>query len=387
DNLAYVIYTSGSTGKPKGVAMPHRPLVNLITWQWQNSTVDFTARTLQYTPISFDVSFQEIFATLTTGGTLVLIPEQTRRDPIALLQFLNQMRIERLFLPFVALQQLAEVAQMESIIPTSLREVITAGEQLRITTAIAHLFSQLPKCCLHNHYGPSETHVVTAFTLSGSPSYWLALPPIGRPIANSQIHLLDSQLKPVPIGVAGELYVGGVSLARGYLNRVDLTNERFIPNPFGQSTGAKDQSFNSDRLYKTGDLAKYRADGNIEYLGRIDQQLKIRGYRVEPGEIETILEHHSQVRQAVVVGQNDSHGKQRLVAYVIADAIMSATSMSELREFLRAQLPEYMVPSAIILLDELPLTPSGKVDRKALPLPSYGTQHENLVAPKTPTEI
>nr|MBW4563383.1 amino acid adenylation domain-containing protein [Mojavia pulchra JT2-VF2] len=377
DNLAYVIYTSGSTGKPKGVAMPHRPLVNLIAWQLQNSTVSSTAKTLQYTPISFDVSFQEIFATLTTGGTLVLITEQMRRDPTSLLEFLNQAGIERLFLPFVALQQLAEVAQMESIIPTSLREVITAGEQLRITGAIAHLFNHVPQCSLHNHYGPSETHVVTAFSLTGSVQDWPALPPIGQPIANSQIHLLDSQLQPVPVGVPGELYVGGVSLARGYFNSTELTAQRFIVSPFNKC----------DRLYKTGDLARYLADGNIEYLGRIDQQVKIRGYRIELGEIENVLEQHSQVRQAVVVARNDIPGEQRLVAYIVADAMVPATSVSELRQFLRSQLPEYMVPSAIVLLDKLPVTPSGKIDRKALPVPNYGTNQENLVAPQTPTEI
>ncbi|MBD0265517.1 MAG: amino acid adenylation domain-containing protein, partial [Tolypothrix sp. Co-bin9] len=375
DNLAYVIYTSGSTGKPKGVAMPHHPLVNLITWQWQNSTVGLNAKTLQYTPISFDVSFQEIFATLTTGGTLVLISEQTRRDPTSLLRFLNQAGIERLFLPFVALQQLAEVAQMESIIPTSLREVITAGEQLRITIAIAHLFSHLPQCSLYNHYGPSETHVVTAFTLTGSSQDWPALPPIGQPIANSQIYLLDSDLQPVPVGVTGELYVGGVSLAKGYFNSPELTAQRFVVSPFNKC----------ERLYKTGDLARYLADGNIEYLGRIDQQVKIRGYRIEPGEIETVLEQHSLVRQAVVVPRNDIPGERRLVAYIVADA--PATTVSELRQFLRSQLPEYMVPSAIMLLDKLPLTPSGKVDRQALPVPIYGNNEENFVAPQTPTEI
>ncbi|MBD2452311.1 amino acid adenylation domain-containing protein [Nostoc sp. FACHB-152] len=374
DNLAYVIYTSGSTGKPKGVAMPHRPLVNLIAWQWKNSTVS-SAKTLQYTPISFDVSFQEIFATLTTGGTLVLISEQMRQDPKSLLQFLNKAQIERLFLPFVALQQLAEIAQLESIIPTNLCEVITAGEQLRITTAIAHLFSQLPKCSLYNHYGPSETHVVTAFTLTGSSKDWPALPPIGQPIANSQIYLLDSNLQPVPAGVAGELYVGGISLAKGYFNSPELTAQRFVVNPFNDC----------ECLYKTGDLARYLADGNIEYLGRIDQQVKIRGYRIEPGEIENVLEQHSQVRQAVVVPRNDILGEQRLVAYIVADA--PATSVSEVRQFLRSQLPEYMVPSVIVLLNKLPLTPSGKVDRQALPVPTYENNKENFVAPQTPIEL
>lgn len=399
DNLAYVIYTSGSTGKPKGVAMPHRPLVNLITWQWQNSTVGSSAKTLQYSPISFDVSFQEIFATLTTGGTLVLISEQMRRDPIRLLKFINQAGIERLFLPFVALQQLAEVAQMERIIPTSLSEVITAGEQLRITTAIAHLFSQLA-CSLHNHYGPSETHVVTALRLSGSPKDWPALPAIGQPIANTQIHLLDSQLQPVPVGIPGELYVGGVSLARGYFNRPDLTAERFIVSPFDKC----------NRLYKTGDLAKYLADGNIQYLGRIDQQVKIRGYRIEPGEIEIVLNQYPAVKETVAIVREDQPGEKHLVAYLClqlqeSEDNSSATSQTgqlqqyslpeittqnklannhfedeqrvnlvnlipQLRAFLKQKLPEYMTPAAFVVMEALPITPSGKVDRRALPVPN-----------------
>ncbi|BAT56666.1 amino acid adenylation domain-containing protein (plasmid) [Nostoc sp. NIES-3756] len=376
DHLAYAIYTSGSTGKPKGVAMPHRPLGNLINWQLQNSNLGSESRTLQYTPISFDVSFQEIFATLATGGTLVLIADETRRDPLKLLQYLNQAEIERLFLPFVALRQLAEVVQMEGIVPTKLREVITAGEQLRITDAIAHLFSQLPNCTLHNHYGPSETHVVTAFTMSGLPQDWPTLPPIGKAIANSNIYLLDSQLQPVPIGVPGELYVGGVSLAKGYLNRPDLTAERFIANPF--------TPYSNERLYKTGDLARYLPDGNIEYLGRTDQQVKIRGYRIEPGEVEATLETHPQIRQAVVIAREDVPGNKLLVAYVVLDSIEAETNF---RQFLQTQLPEYMVPNAIIVLEKMPLTPSGKIDRQSLPAPEIKYDRGVAIAPRTPTEV
>jgi amino acid adenylation domain-containing protein len=296
DHLAYVIYTSGSTGKPKGVAMPHRPLVNLLLWQLQESAVGAGAKTLQFTPISFDVSFQEIFSTLAAGGTLVLISEQTRRDPIDLLQLLNHAGIERLFLPYVALQHLAEAATRTAIAPAQLREVITAGEQLRITSAIAHWFEQMPHCTLHNHYGPSESHVVTAFKLSGSPKDWATLPPIGHPIFQAEIHLLDADQRPVADGVAGELYIGGVSLARGYLNRPDLTAERFISHPQG-------------RLYKTGDLARYLPNGAIEYLGRIDQQVKVRGFRIEPGEVEAVLEQHPAVRESVVIVREDRPGR------------------------------------------------------------------------------
>ncbi len=379
DNLAYVIYTSGSTGKPKGVAMPHRPLVNLIAWQSQTSTVGFGSKTLQYTPISFDVSFQEIFATLTTGGTLILISESLRREPTQLLQFLNREGIERLFLPYVALQQLAEMARIEGIVPCSLREVITAGEQLRITDAIAHLFHQLPNCTLHNHYGPSETHVVTAFTLTNSPTDWSILPSIGRPIANSQIYLLDSQLQPVPVGVPGELYIGGIGIARGYLNRSDLTDARFIPNPFENS-----------KLYKTGDLARYLPDGNIEYLSRIDHQVKIRGFRIELGEIEALLAQHPSIKTSVVIDREDVPGQKRLIAYVVQNQQYENDSQLtlELRHFLKQKLPEYMIPTAFVCLEKLPLTPSGKLDRRTLPAPDQSRPllKVALITPRTPTE-
>ncbi|WP_293087829.1 AMP-binding protein, partial [Moorena sp. SIO4A1] len=283
ENLAYVIYTSGSTGKPKGVAMKHLALSNLILWQRSNTTVSIRAKTLQFVPISFDVSFLEIFSTWCGGGTLVLISEELRRDLVALLHLVRAKQVERLFLPFVALQQLAETAQTLGLMPTSLREVITGGEQLQITPAIASFFSQLKDCSLHNQYGPSETHVVvTVFTLTGSTDTWPALPPIGRPIANIQIYLLDQFAQPVPVGIPGELYIGGVSLALGYLNRPELTEQKFIPNPFDMSKvksgatprrrktqGNAHQESQKSKLYKTGDLARYLPDGNIEFLGRI----------------------------------------------------------------------------------------------------------------------
>jgi amino acid adenylation domain-containing protein len=309
DNLAYVIYTSGSTGTPKGVAMCHRPLTNLLHWQLENSTVSHGAKTLQFAPISFDVSFQEMFSTWCSGGTLVLISEEVRRDAVALLDFITQESINRLFLPFVALQQLAEVADTHETVATNLCEVVTAGEQLQITRQIVNWFAKLKNCTLHNHYGPSETHVVTAFTLTGTPESWPALPPIGCPITNTQIYLLDAQMQPVAAGTPGELYIAGIALARGYVNRPDLTAERFIPNPLN--------IYPSDRLYKTGDLARYLPDGNIEYLGRIDHQVKIRGYRIELGEIEAALWQHPAVREAAVVAREDVPGDKRLVAYLV----------------------------------------------------------------------
>src|SRR5205085_3030286 len=261
-NLAYVIYTSGSTGKPKGVAMRHGPLTNLIPWQNQDSTPRRGARTLQFTSLSFDVSFQEIFATLCSGGTLILPSDDIRRDMERLLQYISDTDVDRLFLPFVALQQLAELFAGNPSLHLKLREVITAGEQLHITPPIINLFNHLDDCRLYNQYGPTEAHVVTELILSGAPENWPPLPFIGCPIANIRVYILDDNLCPVPTGVPGELYIGGVGLARGYLNRPELTAERFIPDGFSSEPGM--------RLYKTGDRARHRPRGNIEFLGRAD---------------------------------------------------------------------------------------------------------------------
>ena len=238
ENLAYVIYTSGSTGRPKGVSMPHDSLSNLLVWQFRNFNNLKDAKTLQFTTLSFDVSFQEIFSTLCSGGTLVLISDDLRRDTRDLYQFLVDASIERLFLPFIALQLLAEVSIDQGPMLLSLQEVITAGEQLQITPQIAELFKGLKDCTLFNQYGPTESHVVTAFGLKDPPDDWPLLPSIGRPISNSKIYLLDNNLQPVPVGVPGELYIGGACLARGYFNRPALTAEKFIPNPFNQQPGA-----------------------------------------------------------------------------------------------------------------------------------------------------
>ncbi|HEU4561817.1 MAG TPA: amino acid adenylation domain-containing protein [Longimicrobium sp.] len=360
DNLAYVIYTSGSTGRPKGVAMPHRPLVNLLAWQEREWVHPAASATLQFTTLSFDVSFHEMFSCWIAGGALLLVGEDERRDFAAVLRRLDEGGIARLFLPYVALQHLAEVSDELGMVPRALREVQTAGEQLRVTDAIRRFFAATG-ARLSNHYGPSETHVATALRLEGGPEEWPLLPSIGVPIANATTYVLERGGEPAPVGVAGELLLGGVCVARGYLGRPALTAERFVPDPFG-AAGA--------RVYRTGDRARWLPDGTLEFLGRADDQVKVRGYRIEPGEIEAVLEQHPAVREAVVVARDDAPGGRRLVAYVVAGAGQSAPAADELRTHLAGRLPEYMVPSAFVALDAFPLTPSGKVARRELPAPA-----------------
>ncbi|HEX3475167.1 MAG TPA: amino acid adenylation domain-containing protein, partial [Kofleriaceae bacterium] len=369
DDLAYVTYTSGSTGRPKGVAMPHGAVANLIAWQCARSPAQL--RTLQFASPSFDVSFQELFATWGTGGCLVLASDDERRDPSELLRLCRDRRVERLFLPFVALHQLAEAAHGRDARDLALREVITAGEQLRITPAIAALFAQLPDCRLYNQYGPTETHLATELALTGPPATWDALPPIGRPIANVRIYVLDGELQPAPIGVPGELYIAGAGVARGYIGRPELTAERFVADPFvpGQT------------MYRTGDRARYLASGDLAFLGRSDDQVKVRGYRVEPGEIEAALGSHPAVRQAAVVARVAA-GDTRLIGY--AACADGAVTAAELKHHLRAQLPDYMVPAVIALLPALPVTPNGKLDRRALPEPDL--PDPEYIAPRTAME-
>jgi amino acid adenylation domain-containing protein len=379
NNAAYVIYTSGSTGRPKAVVMPHRAAVNLINYQIQSSGDEGRLRTLQFASLSFDVSFQEIFPTLCAGGSLVLLREETRRDAGELLRVITEQRVERLFLPFVALQHLAEEADREEHVPSSLRQVITAGEQLKITPHVARLFQRLNGCTLDNHYGPTETHLATMWRLEGDAGAWAKLPPIGKPISNAQIYVLDDALQPVPVGVTGELYIGGAQLARGYFNRPEQTAERFIPHPFDHDGG---------RLYRTGDLARYSANGVLEYGGRRDLQVKLRGFRVEVGEIEAVLKQHGSVKQAVVTVREDGAGRKRLVAYIIAARTSIPPASAELRCHLKQKLPEYMIPSLFVRLDALPLTNSGKVDRRALPAPEPGQEEreEAYVAPRSVVE-
>ncbi|WNG56955.1 amino acid adenylation domain-containing protein [Archangium gephyra] len=385
--LAYVIYTSGSTGVPKGVAMHHRPLLNLIRWQVARSAEK--PRTLQFSALSFDVSFQELFSTWGAGGELVLIPEELRLEARALLEKLDSSGVQRLFLPFVALQNLAEEAEREGLVPRALKEVITAGEQLRVTPALRRLMKGLGGV-LENQYGPTETHVATAYRLEGDPETWPEVPSIGRPISNTSVHLLDEKRAPVPVGVVGELYIGGAAVARGYLHRPELTEERFIPDEYKAKPGG--------RLYRTGDYARYLEDGNLEFLGRRDAQVKVRGFRIELAEVESALSRHPAVKDVVVAAREDGAGARKLVAYVVTSPLPLGEGRGEgvtapglnaevLRTWLKNRLPEYMVPSAFMCLESFPLTPSGKVDRRALPEPeAEGTGQEKYEAPRTALE-
>ncbi|MDJ0897246.1 MAG: amino acid adenylation domain-containing protein [Xenococcus sp. MO_188.B8] len=364
DNLAYVIYTSGSTGVPKGVLVEHQGLCNLAQAQRNLFDVEPTSRILQFASVSFDASVSEIFMALTSGGMLILATASELMPGDDLKQILHQSCVTHITLPPSALAVLP-TAQLPA-----LSHIIVAGEacpmELVNQWSVGRRF--------FNAYGPTESTVCATVAQMSNDSEKIT---IGRPIANTQIYILDQHFQPVPIGVPGELYIGGDGLARGYLNRPELTGEKFIPNPFS--------NYQSKRLYKTGDLARYLSDGNIEFLGRIDNQVKVRGFRIELGEIESLLNIHPQIQQTVVIAREDVPGNKRLVAYVVSEDESLRTN--QLREFLEQKLPEYMVPFAFVTLDTLPLTPNGKVDRKALPAPDGEiTREQEYVAPSTQSE-
>jgi non-ribosomal peptide synthetase component F len=360
--------------------MTHVALNNLITWETPRITARPKPRTLQFASLSFDVSFYEIFSTWAAGGTLVIADEDVRHDPKALLNVLAEQRIQSVDVPYVVLQYLTEIATTENITLPDLRYLVAAGEQLKITPAIRSFFEQLDDCALDNHYGPSETHDACTYMLEGPPSTWPEVPPVGRAGNNVRVYVLDKQMQLVPFGVVGELYIGGEQLARGYLNQPALTAERFIPDPFCDNEPGR-------RLYRSGDLGRLLPDGNFEFIARNDFQIKLRGYRIEPGEVEAALRREKFVREAIVKPHTNARGEVSLVAYLLVEA-HSPLQTNELQDRLGKQLPPYMVPSTFVFLDEFPRTPSGKLDRRALSITDdvLQTSYTGYIAPRTPHE-
>ncbi|WP_338083561.1 amino acid adenylation domain-containing protein [Burkholderia arboris] len=360
-HLAYVIYTSGSTGLPKGVQNEHDALINRLTWMQAAYRLDTRDVVLQKTPFSFDVSVWEFFWPLANGATLVMAAPGAHRDADYLTDVIAQYAVTTLHFVPSMLSGFLEASGLARC--TTLSRIICSGEALPVATA-RRCLERLPHAQLHNLYGPTEAAIdVTAFTCPANLDAQSV--PIGKPIANTRIYLLDESQAPVPLGAVGELYIGGVGVARGYLNRPELTEQRFLADPFARAAGEPDA-----RMYRTGDLARYLPDGNIIFLGRNDDQVKIRGFRIEPGEIEAQLALHDAVREAIVLARPDAAGNTRLLAYVtLEDAAPRAERVRQLREHLLSRLPDYMVPAAFIVLDTLPLTPNGKLDRRALPEP------------------
>ena len=366
DNLAYVIYTSGSTGKPKGVLLQHRGLVNLVAAQVRAFDIKPESRLLQFASLSFDASVSEIFTALLTGATLLMAKADELMQGESLLRLLREQRVTVVTLPPVMLGILDEREVPE------LATVVSAGEAC--TTEIAARWSKGRRFI--NAYGPTETTVCATLTIIDSDK---VKPTIGRAIENVEVYVLDEQLEIVPIGVTGELYVGGAGVGRGYLGRPELTAERFVPDPFGHCAGA--------RLYRTGDRVRYLRNGQLEFLGRIDQQVKIRGFRIELGEIQAALLEHPALSACAVIDREDHPGDKRLVAYIVVKQDSSITS-ADLREYLKERLPDYMMPAHFVTLEDLPLTHNGKLNRRALPPPAATRDTDSLpfTAPRSPLE-
>jgi amino acid adenylation domain-containing protein len=371
ENAAYIVYTSGSTGRPKGVVNTHGSLLNLITWHQRAFEVTPEDRASQVARMGFDASVWELWPYLTAGASVHLIDEETRLSPDKIRNWLVEKRVTIGWLPPVLAENLLLKENFEGL---SLRILLAGSDKLLLPPPDSADFSYI------NTYGPTEATVIVTSGVVPPQSEKSGAPSIGRPIANTQIYLLDQLLQPVPVSVHGELYLGGDNLARGYLHRPALTAEKFIPHPFSSTPGA--------RLYRTGDVARYLPDGSIEFIGRSDAQVKIHGYRIELGEIESLLAQHAGINAVAVAVQEDAHFGKRLVAYVIPNPARPASS-DELRDFLRQHLPGYMLPAVFVTIDALPLSPNGKVDRCALP-PADAAQnvsHTDYAPPRTSVEV
>jgi amino acid adenylation domain-containing protein len=377
-NAAYVIYTSGSTGQPKGVVVEHRQIVNYFHAVTERLGVVAGASFAMVQPLTFDSCQTVVFPALCTGGCLHIVSAERASDPHRLGEYFRRHPIDGMKITSSHLAALQTSEGVGLLLPR--RWLVLGGEASRREWAEG-LLRQAPGSQVFNHYGPTETTVgMLMYRAKGEPDeHGPVLLPTGRPLANTRAYILDAHMQPVPVGVMGELYIGGNGVARGYLNRPELTAERFVSDPFSSSPGA--------RLYRTGDLARYLADGNVEFLGRADHQVKVRGHRVEPGEIEQRLGEHPAVREAVVVAREDLSATPQLVAYVVPET-GSAPAVAELRGYVREALPEYMIPAAFVLLAALPRTAHGKLDRRALPAPETerAVPEDEFVAARTPEE-
>ncbi|MBA2678730.1 MAG: non-ribosomal peptide synthetase [Ktedonobacteraceae bacterium] len=371
NDLAYVIYTSGSTGQPKGVQITHESLLNLVFWHQRAFEVTAIDRATQLASPAFDATGWEIWPYLTHGASIHIADEDVRVSPLFLRDWLLSNQITISFMPTMLAERMIA---LDWPTETPLRILLTGADKLR------HYPSATLPFALINNYGPTEATVVATSGRILPDLHPSSAPSIGRPISNTQIFLLDEQLRQVPIGTTGELYIGGAGLAKGYLNRPELTAEKFIAHPFSQDPDA--------RLYKTGDLAQYLPDGQLLFLGRSDDQIKLRGFRIEPDEITAVLNKNASVQTSLVIAREETSGEKRLVAYlVLADDAHGV--LESLRASLREHLPEYMIPSAFVVLDTLPITAHGKVDHKALPAPDETNtlQEQSMALPATPTEV
>ncbi len=350
-DLLYIIYTSGTTGKPKGVMLEHRNMMNLIEFQCNKTNIDFSKKVLQFATVSFDVCYQETFGTLLSGGELLIAGEEEKKDAEKLFRFIEDRDIRVIFLPTAFLKFILKEKKYVELLPRSIEHIITAGEQLIVNGELKS-FMKSNGVYLHNHYGPSETHVATTYTM-GPEDEVPDIPPIGKPISNVGIYILSKNGRMQPAGIPGEIYITGAATGRGYINLPALTSEKFLDDPYVAGS----------RMYKTGDLARRLPDRNIEFLGRADDQVKVRGYRIELGEIETQLLKHPLVKEAIVIVKNDRNGEKIMCAYIATE---EEVNVADIRGYLQKGLPDFMIPSRFINLPKMPLMKNGKVDRQAL---------------------
>lgn len=381
NKTAYILYTSGSTGKPKGVCVPHSSVINLLKWQGENSISNPGVKTLQFTRLTFDISVQEIFSTLCSGGTLQVIDAEVIRDNRALISVLNQQKVQRLFLPFVALQGIANEAESSSIYPEFLEEVMTCGEQLKSTRTVKALFAKMQKTKLFNQYGPTEcTCIVTQLALPNDPAEWEDLPTIGKAISGVESFILDKDLKVInEPNIEGEIYFAGECLAEGYLNKPELTKKSFFPLTM--------QDGSTQLVYKTGDLGHYTEEKEIFFLGRIDDQVKISGFRIETGEIEAVAAELSGVEQAVVIVKEYEDSQKYLELFYVSGH--NQVGQKEMVAHLKKWLPSYMIPTSCIRKDHFPQTSNGKIDRKLLAADRVNANNfkDSYVKPRGTTEV